>query len=70
MGRAGGKIFVIRLILDLNSQDFLSHKYFHHKLAHLLIKPLDWRKVIGASTGDLESPDSRYTLRKKGLQRP
>ena len=65
MGRAGGKIFAIiliniRLSLDLNSQDFLSHKYFHHKLAHLLIKPLDWRKVIGASTGDLESPDSRY----------
>jgi len=23
-------------------------------------EPLDWRKVIGASTGDLESPDSRY----------
>ena len=61
------------MTLGLEFSWFFSQKYFHHNFAHLLLKPLDWSKVIGASTGDLESPNSRYTLRKirkKALQRP
>ena len=30
------------------------------KLMCLKVQPLDWAKVIGASTGDLESPASRW----------
>ena len=42
------------------------------KLMWLKVQPLDWTKVIGASTGDLESPASRWpnTKHQSQIQNP